>query len=155
MFLFLRGGLFLGRSFLCFFLCHETIPPFDPLMRWVGEGFFVTSLTCVSSHPDFFVKHFSDIFEIIFTISRAIIFFDVREIVSRFTVSKENCHRIFVTFHSGVRFADIVRDDHVAIFLAKFFRAFVSRSCVSAAKPTTKKIAILLRERGENVARRK
>ena len=41
MFLFLRGGLFLGRSFLCFFLCcHETIPPFDPLTRWVGEGFF-------------------------------------------------------------------------------------------------------------------
>lgn len=28
MFLFLRGGLFLGRGFLCFFLCHETIPPF-------------------------------------------------------------------------------------------------------------------------------
>ena len=81
MFLFLRGGLFLGRGFLCFFLCHETIPPFDPLTRWVGEGFFLASLTCVSSQHVFFVKHFSDIFEIIFTSSRAIIFLDVREIV--------------------------------------------------------------------------
>ena len=44
MFLFLRGGLFLGRGFLCFFLCHETIPPFDPLTRWVGEGFFLLHL---------------------------------------------------------------------------------------------------------------
>ena len=100
MFLFLRGGLFLGRAFFAFFLCHETIPPFDPLTRWVGEEFFYASLTCVSNHHDFFVKHFSDIFEIIFTSSRAIIFFEVREIVCRFAVSKKNRHCIFVTFHS-------------------------------------------------------
>jgi hypothetical protein len=42
---------------------------------------FSASLTCVSNHHAFFVKHFSDIFEIIFTRLRAIIFFDVREIV--------------------------------------------------------------------------
>ena len=40
----------------------------------------LTSLTLFSNHHDFFVKHFSYIFEIIFTSSRAIFFFGAREI---------------------------------------------------------------------------
>ena len=119
--LFLRAP-FSWPGFFAFFSCAmRLIPPF----RSANRGGFVKSLvnftTRVSNHHDFFVKHFSRMFEIIFTSSRAIFFFEARGIFFDSPFRKKIVDLIFITFHSEFRAAHIVRDDHVAIFLAQFF----------------------------------
>ena len=144
-------------GFLCFFLCcHATNPPFRSAYRGgLVKDLYLTSLTRVSNHHDFFVKLFSDIFEIIFTSSRAIIFFGAREIVFVSPLRKKIVDFIFITFHSGFGSADIVRDDHVAIFCAQFFLRVCLRDRVSPPRSRRQdNDAVRCGERRENVARR-
>ncbi len=113
-------------------------PPFVRVTRWVGEAVSVLHFTCVSNHHDFFVKHFSNIFEIIFSSSRAIIFLDAREI---FLVSP--FRKRIVTAFLSLSIPESWRLTSFATirshpFEKSFLRAFAFSFCVSAANPTTR-----------------
>src|SRR6184192_2741933 len=76
--------LFLRCFFLrCFlFLCHRLFPPFNPQRAEMCEELGMTSLHLheFSNHHIFFVKHYSHLFENIFTSVCAINFFGARGI---------------------------------------------------------------------------